>query len=64
MSSCGCRDLARIDFILVGDEIYFLEINTIPGMTEKSLYPKCALASGLPFDELTKKLITLVVLRQ
>ena len=46
-TSCGCRDFARIDFILEGETPYFLEVNTIPGMTPQSLLPKSALAKGI-----------------
>ena len=48
----GCRDFARIDFILEGDIPYFLEVNTIPGMTPKSLFPKSAAATGIDFNSL------------
>ncbi|MCB9772044.1 MAG: D-alanine--D-alanine ligase [Candidatus Omnitrophica bacterium] len=49
----GCRDMARSDFIL--DEmgnVYFLEINTIPGFTATSLLPMAAQNKGLNFTEL------------
>ncbi|MDR0444739.1 MAG: D-alanine--D-alanine ligase [Puniceicoccales bacterium] len=55
---CGCRDFARVDFILMSDQLpYFLEINTIPGMTETSLLPKSALAIGLTFEQLCYEMI-------
>lgn len=48
----GCDGLTRSDFILSEDEeLYFLEINTIPGMTENSLCPKEAKAAGISFTE-------------
>jgi D-alanine-D-alanine ligase len=54
----GCRDFARVDFILVKHELpYFLEINTIPGMTETSLLPKSALVAGLTFEQLCYEMI-------
>lgn len=53
----GIRDIARIDYFLSGDKIYFNEINTMPGMTETSLYPKMTEASGVPFDLMIKGLI-------
>jgi D-alanine-D-alanine ligase len=54
-----CRDLARADFILdsAGD-IYFLEINTIPGLTATSLVPQSAKAAGLELNRLLDKLIS------
>lgn len=43
----GVRDLSRIDYFLSGDDLYFNEINTMPGQTESSLYPKMIEASGI-----------------
>ena len=48
----GCRGIVRVDFIVIGQNPYFLEINTIPGMTEGSLIPKQAEAAGIPLEEL------------
>ena len=48
----GCKGAARVDFILKDGVPYFLEINTIPGMTDHSLLPKAASASGMDFDTL------------
>ena len=53
----GVRDIARIDYFLSGDKIYFNEINTMPGMTESSLYPKMIEASGVSLDQMTEGLI-------
>ncbi len=53
----GCRGAARIDFILKDGIPYLLEINTIPGMTDHSLLPKAAEASGLDFDTLVITII-------
>lgn len=58
----GCRGITRSDFIL--DEkgrFWFLEINTIPGMTPTSLAPQSAAASGLPFGKFLDKLIKLAL---
>lgn len=46
----GCKGIVRVDFIVVGDKPFFLEINTVPGMTEESLVPQQAKAAeiGLP----------------
>ena len=52
-----CQDLARVDFIYFQDNMYVLEINTIPGFTEKSLLPKAAKAAGYNFNELCESLI-------
>lgn len=49
----GCDGLTRSDFIIGEDGVpYFLEINTIPGMTETSLCPQEARAAGISFAEL------------
>ncbi len=57
-NACGCRDFARIDLILEKDNFYFLEINTIPGMTETSLFPKSVnKCSGYEYKELLKEMI-------
>ena len=47
----GCDGLSRSDFILKSNEIYFLEINTLPGLTEESLCPKEVRAIGMTFSE-------------
>jgi D-alanine-D-alanine ligase len=48
----GCKGIVRVDFIVVGDRPYFLEINTVPGMTEESIVPKQAEAAGISLEEL------------
>lgn len=51
--ACGCRDLARVDFRMgMGGELFFLEINTLPGMTPTSLLPKSASVMGIDFESL------------
>ena len=57
-NAIGCRDYARIDYILSEDNVpYFLEINTSPGMTETSLFPKSANQAGLSFDNLIEQIV-------
>ncbi len=52
-NSLGCRIFSRVDMILGNDgEIYILEVNTIPGFTERSLLPKAAAAANTSFTEL------------
>lgn len=47
-----CEGVSRVDFMVDREERpYFLEVNTIPGMTELSLVPKAAKAAGMDFDE-------------
>ena len=50
---------SRSDFIISGNKIYAFDVNTIPGMTPKSLFPKAAHAAGINFPELTQKLVEL-----
>jgi D-alanine-D-alanine ligase len=61
-----CAGMARVDFLLDKDsgEIYLNELNTIPGFTPISMYPKLWQASGLPYDELIDELINLALERK
>lgn len=54
----GCRGAARVDFMVpqVGNEVV-LEVNTLPGMTRTSLFPKIAKAAGLDFETLVERLL-------
>lgn len=57
-SVLGCRSFSRTDMMVDRrGNIYILEVNTIPGMTERSLLPKAAKAAGLSFGELCVILI-------
>jgi D-alanine-D-alanine ligase len=63
-AACGCRDYARIDFMLSGDgELYLLEINTLPGMKETSLLPMSARCVGLDFVALCREMVAPAVER-
>lgn len=54
----GCRDFARADFrIDNGGNFYFLEINTLPGMTPTSLFPKSASIRGIDFSNLVLNMV-------
>ncbi len=61
-----CSGMARVDFFLEErtEKIYLNELNTIPGFTEISMYPKLWETSGLPFPKLVTELITLAIERQ
>jgi D-alanine-D-alanine ligase len=48
----GCNGIVRVDFIVIGETPWFIEINTIPGMTKESLVPKEAAAAGITLEEL------------
>lgn len=58
-AAMGCRGLSRVDFFCTyaGDEIVFNEINTIPGFTSISMYPKLFAHGGIPYPELIDRLI-------
>jgi D-alanine-D-alanine ligase len=61
----GCRHYGRVDFRLnEKNEHYFLEINTLPGMTSTSLLPMAAQAAGLDFPELVDTIIKIAVVDQ
>ena len=55
----GCRGFARVDLMLEegSDELYVLESNVIPGLTETSLLPQAAEAAGISFDELVGRVL-------
>jgi D-alanine-D-alanine ligase len=53
----GCRGIVRVDFIVVNSKPFFLEINTVPGMTKESIVPKQAHAAGIGLEELYSMVI-------
>lgn len=53
----ACQNYSRSDFIVRAGEVYFLEVNTLPGLTTQSLFPKAAAAVGLDFRALIDHLI-------
>lgn len=59
---CGARHYSRVDFMMAKNgELYVLEINTIPGMTKESLYPKAAAAAGITMNDLVERLIDMAL---
>jgi D-alanine-D-alanine ligase len=57
-AACGCRDYARIDFIVSAQNLPFLlEINTLPGMKETSLLPMSARCAGMDFTALVREMV-------
>ncbi|MGJ4997677.1 D-alanine--D-alanine ligase family protein [Bradyrhizobium sp. HKCCYLS3077] len=52
-----CESLARVDFFVRGDEVYVNEVNTLPGFTNISMYPKMWEATGLPQPALMDSLV-------
>ncbi|MFN4071860.1 MAG: D-alanine--D-alanine ligase [Thermus sp.] len=57
----GIRGMARVDFFLAEGEVYLNEINTIPGFTPTSMYPRLFAAGGLPYPELLRRLVELAL---
>jgi D-alanine-D-alanine ligase len=65
--ACDCSGLARVDFLMTPGkkpQIYLNEINTMPGFTSISMYPKLWNASGLPYKKLIDRLIELAMERR
>ena len=59
----GVEDLARVDWLLEGENLWFLEVNTIPGMTSHSLLPMAAAELGLDMAALCARAVERVVKR-
>jgi D-alanine-D-alanine ligase len=62
---CGCADFSRTDMMINDQgELLVLETNTIPGMTDQSLFPKAATAAGIAMPELCDQLVQTALKRQ
>jgi D-alanine-D-alanine ligase len=57
----GLRGMARVDFFLAEGELYLNEVNTIPGFTPTSMFPRLFLAKGLTYPELLRRLVELAL---
>ncbi len=59
----GCRGFARVDLMLeeATGELYVLEVNAIPGLTETSLLPQAADAAAIGFDDLIERIVELAL---
>jgi D-alanine-D-alanine ligase len=53
----GCKGIVRVDYIVRGEDIFFLEVNTVPGMTEMSLVPQQVRAAGMTIKEFVTQLL-------
>lgn len=65
--ACDCAGLARVDFLMEpgkSGRIYVNEINTLPGFTSISMYPRLWAASGVPYPQLIARLIALALERR
>ena len=62
-SAIGCQGLSRVDFFVTyaDNRVVFNEINTLPGFTSISMYPKLFDASGMPYGELLDALLRLAM---
>ena len=62
-SAIGCQGLSRVDFFVTYEDnrVVFNEINTIPGFTSISMYPKLFAASGIPYEQLIDELLQLAM---
>ncbi len=60
-SALGLSAYSRSDFIVSGQDVYFLEINTLPGMTPTSLMPQEAAAAGIDYESLCEKVIEMAL---
>ena len=64
-TSLGCEGLARVDFFLTDDgDVLVNEVNTMPGFTPHSMYPRMWAATGLSYPELIDELIALALERR
>ena len=52
-----CTGIIRVDFIIKGNQVYFLELNSIPGMSEESIIPKQVSSMGLKMETVLQKVI-------
>ena len=63
--SLSCEGLARVDFFLLADgRLVVNEINTMPGFTPTSMFPRMWAASGMPYPELVDRLLQLALRRR
>ena len=62
-NAIGCQGLSRVDFFVTYEDnrVVFNEINTLPGFTSISMYPKLFAASGIPYTQLIDELLSLAV---
>ena len=62
-SAIGCQGLSRVDFFVTyaDNRVVFNEINTLPGFTSISMYPKLFDASGIPYGQLIDRLLELAM---
>jgi len=57
----GCQGISRVDMMATAEDVYVLEVNTIPGFTDTSLVPRAAEAMGMSFPQLVDRVIELAL---
>jgi len=62
-AALDCAGLARVDFFLNDDGLVVNELNTMPGFTPQSMFPRMWAASGVPYPELVDRLLALALAR-
>ena len=62
-TAIGCQGMSRVDFFVTyeGEQVVFNEINTLPGFTSISMYPKLFGASGIAYGQLIDELLRLAM---
>ena len=62
-TALGCKGLARVDFFVTrnGARVLLNEVNSLPGFTKISMYPKMMINMGVSYEELIDKLFTLAM---
>lgn len=60
-TSTGCKGYSRVDFLMENDKIFINEINTLPGFTSISMFPKLMANIGINYKELITKIINLAL---
>ena len=54
---CDCSGIIRVDFIIKGNQVYFLELNSIPGMSRESIIPKQVNSMGMKMEDVLQQVI-------
>ena len=62
-TALDCAGLARVDFFVTGEDVYLNEINTMPGFTATSMFPRMWAASGLEYPKLVSRLVRMALRR-
>ncbi len=57
----GCRGFSRVDMMVGAEDVYVLEVNSIPGLTDTSLVPRAAEADGMSFPKLIDRILELAL---